>query len=116
MRPNSAPRTIQFIFALHDHQPGGNFDHVFRDAYYKAYLPFLELIEAYPQFRVALHHTGPLLQWIAENERAYLERLGVLVARKQVELLGGAFYEPILPIIPEADRQRVDAEIVDEAG
>lgn len=104
MRPNSTPRTIQFIFALHDHQPVGNFDHVFRDAFQKAYLPFLELIEAYPQFRVALHHTGPLLQWIADNERGYLERLGVLVARNQVELLGGAFYEPILPIIPEADR------------
>ncbi len=28
-----------------------------------------------------------------------------LVDRRQVELLGGGFYEPILSIIPEADRQ-----------
>jgi hypothetical protein len=97
-------KSIQFVFALHDHQPVGNFDHVFAHAYEVAYLPFLELLEAFPAFRVCLHHTGPLLQWIANNRRSYLERLGVLVQRNQVELLGGAFYEPILPVIPEADR------------
>ncbi len=97
-------KSIQFVFALHDHQPVGNFDHVFAHAYDVAYLPFLELLESFPAFRVCLHHTGPLLQWIAKNRRTYLERLGVLVQRGQVELLGGAFYEPILPVIPEADR------------
>lgn len=95
---------LQFIFGLHDHQPVGNFDGVFADAYEKAYMPFLDLLEVYPGFRVCLHHTGPLLLWIAENRPDYLERLGVLVERGQVELLGGAFYEAILPIIPERDR------------
>src|SRR5690606_30378380 len=33
-----------------------------------------------------------------------LRRLAKLVERDQVELFGGAFYEPILSIIPEADR------------
>jgi len=99
----SAP-AIQFVFGLHNHQPVGNFGHVFAEAYDKAYHPFLELLEFYPAFRVCLHHTGPLLLWLADNRPQYLERLGALVDRGQVELLGGGFYEPILPIIPEADR------------
>lgn len=96
--------SVQFVFGLHNHQPVGNFDHVFAEAYDRAYHPFLELLEFYPAFRVCLHHTGPLLLWLADNRPQYLERLGALVDRGQVELLGGAFYEPILPIIPEADR------------
>lgn len=97
-------KTVQFVFALHNHQPVGNFDHVFTEAYNGAYLPFLELLESYPSFRVSLHHTGPLLEWLAKKQPGYLERLGTLVQAGQVELLGGGFYEPILPVIPEADR------------
>ncbi|MBI5155504.1 DUF1926 domain-containing protein, partial [Candidatus Poribacteria bacterium] len=97
-------KTIQFVFGLHDHQPVGNFPAVFREAYERAYEPFLKLLEKHAHFRVVLHHTGPLLQWIEANEPGYLKRLKKLVKSGQVELLGGAFYEPILPIIPEEDR------------
>jgi hypothetical protein len=95
---------IHFCFCLHHHQPVGNFDPIFEEAYRQAYLPFLELLECFPSFRVSLHHTGPLLLWITKNKPEYLERLGNLVDSKQVELLGGAFYEAILPMIPERDR------------
>ncbi len=95
---------IQFVIGLHDHQPVGNFDHVFAEAYDRAYFPFLELLERSSILRVALHHTGPLLQWLEANRPDYLTRLCALVERNQVELLGGAFYEPILPIIPDYDR------------
>lgn len=97
-------KSVQFIFALHDHQPVGNFGHVIESAYEKAYLPFLELLETYRGFRACLHHTGPLLEWIEANRPDYLRRLQKLVDSGQVELLGGAFYEPILPTIPEEDR------------
>lgn len=95
---------IQFVFSLHNHQPVGNFDNVFEEAYRQAYLPFLELLECFPDFRASLHHTGPLLQWITKNKIEYLDRLGALVDNNQVELLGGGFYEPILSVIPERDR------------
>lgn len=95
---------IQFIFSLHNHQPVGNFDHVFEEAYRQAYLPFLELLECFPDFRVSLHHTGPLLKWITKHKVEYIDRLGNLVDQNQVELLGGGFYEPILSVIPERDQ------------
>ncbi len=94
---------ITFLFGIHNHQPVGNFDWVFKDSYEQCYKPFLDVLERHPGVRCALHHTGPLLEWIEENRPKYFERIAKLVERKQIELLGGGFYEPILTIIPERD-------------
>ncbi len=95
---------LRFVFGLHNHQPVGNFDGVFEQAYREGYLPFLELIEQYGEIPITLHTSGPLLEWLADHQPQYVERLRALVARGQVEILGGAFYEPILPMIPRRDR------------
>ena len=96
---------ITLVLILHDHQPVGNFDGVFAQAYADAYEPFLGFLETHPRLRLALHTSGPLLQWIALHRRDYLGRLRALVERNQVELWGGGFFEPILPAIPEVDRR-----------
>lgn len=96
---------VTLVLIVHDHQPVGNFDHVFRQAHDDAYGPFLEFLEHHPELRLALHTSGPLLQWLALHQSDYLTRLRALVERGQVELWGGAFFEPILPAIPELDRR-----------
>jgi 4-alpha-glucanotransferase len=98
-----APR-ISLALAIHNHQPVGNFGWVFAEVYEQAYLPLLEALERHPGVRLSLHYTGPLLEWLAAERPQFLERLGVLVARGQVELLGGGLYEPILASLPEHDR------------
>ena len=103
--PLSDMRPVTLVLIVHDHQPVGNFDRVFQQAYEDAYAPFLGLLETHPAFRLALHTSGPLLQWIAAHRGDYLKRLRVLVERGQVELWGGGFFEPILPAIPELDRR-----------
>jgi hypothetical protein len=95
---------LRFVFALHNHQPVGNFGHVFEHAYRDSYRPFLELLEQYPEIPVSLHTSGPLMEWFVEQKPEYLERLRRMVSRGQVEILGGGFYEPILPMIPPCDR------------
>ena len=96
---------ISLVLIVHDHQPIGNFDAVLRQAYDDAYGPFLEFVERHPGFRLALHTSGPLLQWMALHQRDYLTRLRARAEAGQVELWGGAFFEPILPSIPERDRR-----------
>ena len=98
-----APR-ISLALAIHNHQPVGNFGWVFAEVYDRAYLPMLEALERHPGVRLSLHYTGPLLEWLAAERPEFLARLGVLVARDQVELLGGGLYEPILASLPEQDR------------
>ncbi|HDM76494.1 MAG TPA: DUF1926 domain-containing protein [Deltaproteobacteria bacterium] len=94
---------LNLVFAIHSHQPVGNFDHVFRKAFDECYGPFIDAVEEFPNFRFAYHLSGPLLEWIEREEPRYLDRLRKLVKRGQLEMLSGGFYEPILASIPTAD-------------
>jgi len=95
---------IRFVLALHNHQPVGNFEHVFEQAYQDSYLPFLEVLSRYEALRISLHASGSLMEWLDASHPDYLDRLGELVAQGRIEILGGAFYEPILAMIPSRDR------------
>jgi alpha-amylase len=95
---------VRLVFGLHDHQPVGNFDSVFEQNTRDAYAPFLDLMEQYPEIPVTLHTSGPLLEWLVARRPDYVDRLKGLAAQGRVEILGGAFYEPILPGIPSRDR------------
>ncbi|MEX2186742.1 MAG: alpha-amylase/4-alpha-glucanotransferase domain-containing protein [Pirellulales bacterium] len=95
---------VHLSLVLHNHQPVGNFDGVFEQAYRDGYLPFLDLFEQYPSLRIGLHTSGPLMEWLDAHYPEYLDRLAALVAEGRVEILGGAFYEPILTMIPSRDR------------
>src|SRR4051794_18604234 len=95
---------VRLILALHDHHPVGNFDGVFKAAYDESYLPFLDVLEGYPEIPFVLHTSGPLLEWLVENLPGYVSRVRGLVEAGGVEILGGGFYEPIMTMIPHRDR------------
>jgi 4-alpha-glucanotransferase len=95
---------VRLILALHDHQPVGNFDGVFEASYQESYLPFLEVLEGYPEIPFVLHTSGPLLEWLVERRPEYISRVRALVEAGRVEILGGGFFEPILTMIPHRDR------------
>jgi alpha-amylase len=94
---------IYFLFTVHNHQPVGNFEHVFADAWRRCYRPFLDLLKRHPGVRCALHYSGPLFEWLELNQPEAFIKIKELVDRRQVEMLGGGFYEPILPAIPRVD-------------
>lgn len=89
--------------AFHCHQPVGNFEHVIADAFARCYHPMLEVLAEHPTIRFGLHWSGILYDWAAHREPATLELLHTLVDRGQVELLGGGYYEPLLPLLPPED-------------
>ncbi len=95
---------IYLGLAIHNHQPVGNFPWVFEQAYKQAYLPMLESLERHGAVRLSLHYSGCLYDWLEAVHPEFLSRLARLVERGQVEIMGGAYYEPILPSIPDADK------------
>ncbi len=95
---------ITFVFGNHNHQPIGNFESVFEEAYQKSYRPFLEVLFEHPSIHWNLHCTGILWEWMENNHPEYLDKVSKMVQRKQLELLSGGFYEPILPIISDRDK------------
>ncbi|NOX37680.1 MAG: DUF1926 domain-containing protein [Calditrichaeota bacterium] len=94
-------KKINFVFGIHSHQPVGNFDFVFEDAYQKAYQPFLNIIEEFPDFRLNIHYSGILWDWIEKHHPEHIDQMRRLVSAGQVELMSGGFFEPILAVIPE---------------
>ncbi len=103
---------IRFLFVLHDHQPIGNFDDVFEQAYQDSYKPFLDLFESYPSLKIGLHTSGPLMEWLDAHHPDYLDRLGSLVSAGRIEIIGGAFYEPILAMLPAPRSHRPGADLL----
>ncbi len=95
---------LKFAFAIHNHQPIGNFEHVFESAYAHGYLPFLEVLEKHPQFKISLHFSGILLEWMKDHHPESLDKIRALVKRGQVEMMTGGYYEPILSAIPDRDK------------
>ncbi|MCD6309682.1 MAG: DUF1925 domain-containing protein, partial [Candidatus Eremiobacteraeota bacterium] len=97
-------KSIYLTLGIHNHQPVGNFPHIFDMAYEKSYLPFVELLMDYPEIKVSLHYTGPLWDYFFEKHPEFIDRLKILIDRGQVEMMSGAYYEPILPNIPDRDK------------
>ena len=98
------PNPIRLVLALHNHQPVGNFDDVFQRALDESYRPFLEVFNRYPSLKMSLHVSGSLMEWIETHHADYVDRLAELVDQRRVEIIGGAYYEPILAMIPSRDR------------
>lgn len=96
---------MKLSLCLHNHQPVGNFDEVVEKAYADCYEPVLECIERHPGIRLAMHHSGCLLDWIEARRPDYLRRMSALCAEGRLELLSGGYYEPVIPVFRRADIQ-----------
>ncbi|MGO9639917.1 MAG: alpha-amylase/4-alpha-glucanotransferase domain-containing protein [Candidatus Acidiferrales bacterium] len=102
---------FHLILVIHAHQPVGNFVEVLERTYQKSYLPFVECLEHHPNVRMGLHYSGPLLEWIEAAHPEYFAKLRGMMARGQIELAGGGFYEPILISIPPHDQSEQIARL-----
>ena len=95
---------IDLVLGIHCHQPVGNFEHVFEDAYQKSYLPFVKVLQKHPKIKVVFHYSGVLLQWFKKNHPEFIDLLKQVIVSNNCEILGGGFYEPILITLSEEDR------------
>lgn len=98
-------KTVNLIFGVHNHQPVGNFDHIFEEAYQRAYLPFLTVLLRHPQVKMSFHYTGALFQFLQQKHPEFIDQLRQMVKQKQIEIMTGGFYEPILAILPDDDKK-----------
>jgi len=97
-------KKVNFLFGIHCHQPVGNFEHIFEEAYRDCYLPFIETLERHPRIKFAVHYSGELYDWFQSKRPEFMDLLFKLVKRGQVEVMTAGYYEPIIPVIPDADK------------
>ena len=92
------------IIGAYNHLPEGLAESEFEGVYQSCYRPFLSVLNRFPEIQATLYFSGSLLKRFEFRHPEYLMLLEEMTARRQVELLGGGFYAPIMPLIPSADR------------
>lgn len=97
-------RVALALFAFHFHQPPGATDAAAENALDGALAPLVSLLEARPLFRATLHLSGSLLDRAERLRPGLIDRVAALVEAGRVEMLGGGYHDPLLPLLPDADR------------
>ena len=97
-------RKINLILGSHEHIPGGAGEDAFERAYETSVKPFISTLNQYPAIQAVLHYSGVLLHWIERFHPECLMVIKTLISQKQVEIVGGGFYEPLMPLIPLQDK------------
>lgn len=95
---------ISFILGSHNHLPPGIDDDEYERTYRKKLKPFISALYKFPRIQAALHYSGILLHWMERSHPEFFMLIEEMTSRKQVEMLGGGFYEPMMPLIPLADK------------
>jgi len=97
-------RKVRLILGTHNHIPIGADQGAAEKRYQRAFKPLLAVLYRYPDFPVALHYSGVLLEWLEEFHPEFLMLLEEMVKRGQVEVLGGGYFDPVLSLIPTNDK------------
>lgn len=95
---------VKLIFGTCNAVPSGESEHLIEEAYQRAFKPFLTAIYNHPSIKPTLFYAGPLLEWMERRHPEFHTVLAEMMAQRSIEMLGGAYWEPILPMIPASDR------------
>ncbi|GHU39702.1 glycosyl hydrolase [Spirochaetia bacterium] len=97
-------KSISLILGFHFHIPDGYADDEYEQLYSGTIKPFLSTLFKFPKIPVILHFSGSLLYWIERHHGEFFMLLIDMLKRKQIEILTGGFYEPMMPLLPLKDR------------
>ena len=95
---------VKLIIGTYNSEPLGSTDDQLEKKYQNSYKPFLKVLYEYPKIRASLHYSGVLFEWFEQKHPEIIILLNEMIKRRQVEILGGGFYSPVLPLIPAKDR------------
>lgn len=97
-------RKTHLVLGSYNHLPDGTEESVFEETYQTCYRPFLSVLYRFPDIFASVHYSGSLLRWMESRHPEFLMLLEEMVLRKQIELLGGGFFAPLLPLLSNSDR------------
>lgn len=68
------------------------------------YKPIIKYLYSHPNFPLSFAFSGPQIQYFKKRKSELITILREMVDRKQVEILGGAYNEALLPLLNSIDR------------
>lgn len=92
------------IIGTSNHLPEGSPHSLFEETYQVCWRPWLSTLYRFPEISSALHYSGIVLEWLQAHHPEFIMLLEEMSSRKQIEVIGGGYFAPIMPIIPTPDR------------
>ena len=77
---------------------------VLEKSFQTIYKPVLKYLYSHPLFPMSFAFSGPQIQFFKKRKNELITILRELTDRKQVEILGGGYNDPLLPLLNSADR------------
>lgn len=78
----------------------GNFEKLYSSSFKK----LSSFLYDNSKFGFSFYFSGMYFEWLEENHKEFFVLLSELTSRKQIEILGGGYYDPLFPLIPPVDR------------
>lgn len=97
-------RRINFVFAIHFHQPHGQLKWINDRIYENSYKLLLDIFKRFADLKFTVHISGPLLNYLREYYMEWLSQIAKLSELGTLELLAGSYSEAILPLLHYEDR------------
>lgn len=76
----------------------------YKTVYEKMYKPLISFLYAHQECPFSFYFSGLEFDFIRQKNPEFIEILRKLVNRKQVEILGGGYYNPVFPLLFPQDR------------
>ncbi len=95
---------VNFIFAIHFHQPVGQLKWINERIYENSYKLLLEVFKKYSSLHFTVHISGPLLFYMLDHHPEWISEMAKLGDYWTIEFLAGSLAESIIPLLPIEDR------------
>jgi len=95
---------LNVILCAAGHLPSGTCHSEFEVVYNTKIKPLITALDKFPKIQMVFHCSGVILSWIERWHPELFMLFEDLISRKQIEILGGGFYNPVLPLLNLSDR------------
>ena len=95
---------IHICYSLKSSRIGPNQKEIFEKDYINVYKPAAKFLYAHPDFFMSFAFNGVQIDFLQKEYPEFIELLHELISRKQIEILGGGYYDPAFPLLFPMDR------------
>ena len=96
-------KKVNLVLGSYAHLPSGASEAEFELLYRREICPLVQALRNFPKITMVFYYSGVILNWIERRHPELFMLIDDIRANKQVEFLGGGFFNPMFPFIAGKD-------------
>lgn len=90
---------LHICYSLKSSRIGPEQKEIFEKDYENVYKPAAKFLYSHPEFRMSFAFNGVQIDFLQKEYPEFIEILRELISRRQIEILGGGYYDPAFPLL-----------------